>query len=416
MKSTPPAAPRGGARSTRSRRGRPRARCRPVSLEAPACLLDDQLDGGHVPRGRLARWRRRPRPRRRGRAARSRRKPRACQRASRASGSRAARRANAHTASSTARHPETWIGSPSTYAPSPRRPTSAARAPAPRRRPRRLAVLLERDQRRPDRDPARVVPRAVDRVDDPAPPAPPPASPCSSPRIAVAGARSRARRAAPLDLAVGVRDGRPVGLRLDARGRARGSGRARSRRPRRRARARARGRGSSRPRPYLPRLVTWRRWKLGFKVGELHGGRPDHLRLADLHEVEAADAVVPACQAKTPGARRCRVRRLQASWARHGTLSATTAPARRRRLLPAPRRQAASRTRPDAFRSTRARSVHWVPALQRTECWKRRAPDRSPCRTTRRGRRRRASCGRSTSTYLIDLSASVRSSTGTIVQ
>ena len=77
------------------------------------------------------------------------------------------------------------------------------------------SVLLERDQRRPHRDPARVVARPVDRVDDPAAPprarrtlllaqdrVPPPLDAQHRPHLV-------------LDRPVGLRDRRPVGLRLD---------------------------------------------------------------------------------------------------------------------------------------------------------------------------------------------------------
>ena len=50
----------------------------------------------------------------------------------------------------------------------PARPTSAAERGRRHHSELHDAVLLERDQRRPDRDPAGVVPRAVDRVEDPA--------------------------------------------------------------------------------------------------------------------------------------------------------------------------------------------------------------------------------------------------------
>jgi hypothetical protein len=77
------------------------------------------------------------------------------------------------------------------------------------------APLLERDQRRPDRNPAGVVACAVDRVDDPAPLAGA-ARPELLAEDAVGGPRrGEARAQVPLDGAVGLGDGRQVGLRLD---------------------------------------------------------------------------------------------------------------------------------------------------------------------------------------------------------
>ena len=78
-----------------------------------------------------------------------------------------------------------------------------------------VPVLLERDQRRPHGNPARVVPRPVDRVDDP--PAPSRAGRAlllAEDRVAAAlGAEHRPQLV--LDLAVGLRHRRQVGLRLD---------------------------------------------------------------------------------------------------------------------------------------------------------------------------------------------------------
>src|SRR6185436_18412223 len=77
------------------------------------------------------------------------------------------------------------------------------------------AVLLERDQGRPDGNAARVVPRPVDRVDDP--PSPARAGRAlllAEDRVAAAlGAEHRPQLV--LDLAVGLRHRRQVGLGLD---------------------------------------------------------------------------------------------------------------------------------------------------------------------------------------------------------
>jgi hypothetical protein len=82
--------------------------------------------------------------------------------------------------------------------------------PEPQRTP-----LLERDQRRPDRNPTGVVARAVDRVDDPAALAGA-ARPELLAEDAVGGpGRGETCAQVALDGAVGLGDGRQVGLRLD---------------------------------------------------------------------------------------------------------------------------------------------------------------------------------------------------------
>ena len=78
-----------------------------------------------------------------------------------------------------------------------------------------LAVLLERDQRRPDRDPARVVPCAVDRIDDP-----PAAAAAEGAELLAEQAVIRALDREPLpdhrlDRPVGLGHRGQVGLRLD---------------------------------------------------------------------------------------------------------------------------------------------------------------------------------------------------------
>ena len=105
-------------------------------------------------------------------------------------------------------------------------PRSSLRPPpAPERRRRDDAEaddprLLERDERRPDRDPARIVPSPVDGVEDPAARAPG--------RRAVLFPEDRVSRALGreqpsqlgLHRAIGLGDGREVGLRLDREARA----------------------------------------------------------------------------------------------------------------------------------------------------------------------------------------------------
>ena len=292
---------------------------------------------------RPRRWRRLRRPRPRACAPRSRRRLAGASSGERVAGSSCSR-AKHRTASATWETAETWIalavgeGTRTAFGP-PATPERRRRHDAETRN----AVLLERDQGRPDGDAAGVVACAVDRIEIQRR-RPPPLDPELLAEHAVAGTlASRAVRGSPPR-----RPGRPPSPASDPAssrrsGRVRESGRRRERRPRLRVRARASGRGSCEPRDYVffatlcfglvaAAFVFGDATCLNFGFATVIPTGADQVicGLLQLRLVEAADAVEPITWREIEH-RRGRVGRLRSLRAPRDSASVTTAPRTRSR-------------------------------------------------------------------------------------